>query len=148
MCSRFALAAFGFTLWACASSANDFSTVHPPAVHATASASFATTPYVDFQTRPDATNSHTFLEYGAQDSSGRPIERKTVGFYPRSGGAPRTSYWHRRNCRRGWPGRLLCQSTSSATFYRNLTAEQYERLTDYIESERAKPQIFNLIFNN
>ena len=89
MCSRLALAAFVFTLSACASSGNDFSTVHPPAVDATASASFATTPfYVDFRTRPDATNSHTFLEYGAQDSSGRPIERKTVGFYPRSGGAP------------------------------------------------------------
>jgi hypothetical protein len=37
---------------------------------------------------------------------------------------------------------------SSATFHRNLTAEQYERLTDYIESERAKPQIFSLVFNN
>jgi hypothetical protein len=54
---------------------------HPPAADATTSTSFANTPfYVDFRTRPDFTI-HTFLQYGAQDSSGRPLERKTVGFY-------------------------------------------------------------------
>jgi len=37
---------------------------------------------------------------------------------------------------------------SPVTFHRNLTAEQYERLVGYIDSERAKPQVFNLIFNN
>ena len=123
--------------------------MHPPAVDATASASFATTPfYVDFRTRPDATNSHTFLEYGAQDSSGRPIERKTVGFYPRGAGAlgPVIGIV-------GIPGEVgqedyFANLPSSATFHRNLTAEQYERLTRYIDSERSRPQIFNLIFNN
>jgi hypothetical protein len=150
MCSRLALAALVFTLSACAPSGNDFSTAHPPAVDATASASFATTPfYVDFRTRPDATNSHTFLEYGAQDSSGRPIERKTVGFYPRSGGAPLGSLIGIVAIA-GEVGQedYFANLPSSATFHRNLTAEQYERLTDYIESERGKPQIFSLIFNN
>jgi hypothetical protein len=149
MCSRFALAAFVFTSSACASSVNDFSTVHPPAVDATASASFATTPfYVDFRTRPDATNSHTFLEYGAQDSSGRPIERKTVGFYPRSGDALGPLFGIVATAGEVGQEDYFANLPSSATFHRNLTAEQYERLTDYIESERAKPQIFSLVFNN
>ena len=149
MCSRLALAAFVFTLSACASSGNDFSTVHPPTADATTSTSFASAPfYVDFRTRPDATNIHTFLQYGSQDSSGRPIERKTVGFYPRGAGAlgPVIGIV-------GIPGEVgqedyFANLPSSATFHRNLTTEQYERLTRFIDSERAKPQVFNLIFNN
>jgi hypothetical protein len=136
MRSRLALAALMFTLSACASSGNDISTVHPPAADATTSASFAATPfYVDFRTRPDATSSHTFLQYGAQDSSGRPIERKTVGFFSRGAGEV-------------GPEDYFANIPSSVTFHRNLTAEEYGRLTGYIESERAKPQIFSLIFNN
>jgi hypothetical protein len=104
--------------------------------------------YVDFRTRPDATNSHTFLEYGAQDSSGRPIERKTVGFYPRGGGALGPLIGIVAIAGEVGQEDYFANLPSSATFHRNLTAEQYGRLTDYIESERAKPQIFNLIFNN
>jgi hypothetical protein len=37
---------------------------------------------------------------------------------------------------------------SAALYHRNLTAEQYGRLTAYIASEQAKPQTFNLIFHN
>ena len=149
MGSRLALVAFLFILSACASSGNDFSTVRPSAADATTSTSFATTPfYVDFRTRPDATSSHTFLQYGAQDSSGRPIERKTVGFYPGRGGALGSLIGIV-----AVPGEVgqedyYANLPSSATFHRNLTAEQYERLTRYIDSERAKPQVFNLIFNN
>jgi hypothetical protein len=149
MSSRWALAAFLFTLSACASPGNDVSTVHPPTVDATASASFAATPfYVDFRTRPDATNSHTFLEYGAQDSNGRPIERKTVGFYPRGAGALGPIIGIVGIAGEVGQEDYFANLPSSATFHRNLTPEQYQRLTDYIESERAKPQIFNLIFNN
>ena len=55
---------------------------------ATTPASAAATPYyVDFRTRPDAVNTHTFLEDGAQDSSGHPIEQKTMGFFPVGAGA-------------------------------------------------------------
>jgi len=143
------MAAFVLTLSACAPSGNNLSTVHPPAGDATTSASVATTPfYVDFRTRPDDTTNHTFLQYGAQDSSGRPIERKTVGFYPGAGGAlgPVIGIV-------GIQGMIgqedyFANLPSTATFHRNLTAEQYQRLTAYIASERARPQVFNLIFNN
>ncbi len=149
MSPRMALAAFVLALAACTPSGNELPTVHPPATAATTSASFATTPfYVDFRTRPNAVNTHTFLQYGAQDSSGRPIERKTVGFYPGSGGAlgPVIGII-------GIPGVVaqedyFAKLPSLATFHLNLTAEQYGRLTGYIESERARPQVFNLIFHN
>ena len=148
MCSRLALAAFVFTLSACGSSGNDLSTVPPPAADATTSASFATTPfYVDFRTRPYFTISHTFIVYGAQDPTGHPLERKAVGFFPHggffgpfigvvaiTGDVGAEDYYVNR--------------PSSVTFHRNLTAEQYERLIRYIDSERAKPQVFNLLFNN
>ena len=141
------LAALVFALSACASSGDVSSTTHPP--DATISASFAATPfYVDFRTRPDAVNTHTFLEYGAQDSSGHPLEQKTVGFFPRGAGAlgPLISIV-------AMPGEVgpedyFANLPSAPTFHRNLTAEQYGRLTAYIESEQAKPQVFNLIFNN
>jgi hypothetical protein len=141
------LAVLVFALSACAASGDVASTTHPP--DATTSASFAATPfYVDFRTRPDAVTNHTFLEYGAQDSSGHPLERKTVGFFPRGAGAlgPLISIV-------AMPGEVgpedyFANLPSAATFHRNLTTEQYGRLTAYIESEKAKPQIFNLIFNN
>ena len=146
MGSRLALAAFVFILSACASSGNDFSTMHPSAANSTTSTSFANTPfYVDFRTRPDFTI-HTFLQYGAQDSSGRPLERKTVGFFlPNAFGALIGIV--------AFPGEIGAEDyyvnlPSSVTFHRNLTAEQYERLIGYIDSERAKPRVFNLIFNN
>jgi hypothetical protein len=146
MGSRLALTAFVFTLSACASPGNDASTVHPPAADATASTSVATTPfYVDFRTRPDSTI-HTFVQYGAQDPSGRPLERKTAGFFlPHALGALIAFV--------AYPGEIGSEDyyanlPSSTTFHQNLTSEQYERLTRYIDSERAKPQIFSFIFNN
>ena len=148
MCSRLALAAFVFTLSACGSSGNDLSTVPPPAADATTSASFATMPfYVDFRTRPYFAIDHTFIVYGAQDPTGHPLEQKAVGFFPHGGGfGPFIGVV----AITGEVGAedYYADLPSSATFHRNLTAEQYERLTRYIDSERSKPQIFNLIFNN
>jgi hypothetical protein len=37
---------------------------------------------------------------------------------------------------------------SSTTYHRNLTAEQYLRLTRYIDAEQAEPQIYNMLVNN
>jgi hypothetical protein len=92
MCSRLALAAFVFTLAACASSGNDFSTVHPPTADATTSTSFASAPfYVDFRTGP------------------------VIGIVGIPGEVGQEDYF--------------ANLPSSATFHRNLTAEQYERLT-------------------
>jgi hypothetical protein len=141
------LAVLMFALSGCGSSGDVSSAPHPPA--ATTSASVAATPfYVDFRTRPDSVANHTFLEYGAQNSSGLPLERKTVGFFPRGAGAlgPFVSII-------AMPGEVgpedyFANLPSAATFHRNLTAEQYERLTAYIRSEQAKPQVFNLIFHN
>lgn len=147
MSLRLVLAAMVCTLSACASSGDP--TVHPPTANATTSASAAATPfYVDFRTRPDAVNTHTFLEYGAQDSSGHPIEQKTMGFFPVGAGAlgPVIGII-------GMPGEVGPEDyyknlPAAAIFHRNLTAEQYERLTAYIRSEQATPQVFNLLFHN
>jgi hypothetical protein len=141
------LAVLVFALSACAYSGDVSSTTHTP--DATTSASFAATPfYVDFRTRPDAVNTHTFLEYGAQDSSGHPLERKTMGFFPRGAGTlgPFISIV-------AMPGEVgpedyFANLPSAAIFHRNLTAEQYERLTAYIQSEQTKPKVFNLLFSN
>jgi hypothetical protein len=147
MLSRLAVAAFVFSLSACASSGD--STVHPPAADTTTSASFAGTPfYVDFRTRPSAVDTHTFLEYGAQDSSGHPLEQKTVGFFPRGAGVLGPLIGIVAMPGEVGPEDYFAKLPSAATFHRNLTAEQYNRLTAYIQSEQAKPQIFNLLFNN
>ena len=143
------LAVLMFALSACASSGDVSSNTHPPAADATTPASFAATPfYVDFRTRPDAVNTHTFLEYGAQDSSGHPIERKTVGFFPRGAGALGPLIGIVAMPGEVGPEDYFANLPSAATFHRSLTAEQYERLTTYIQSKQAKPQVFNLLFNN
>jgi hypothetical protein len=138
-----------FALSACATSGDVASTTHPPAAEATPSGSFAATPfYVDFRTRPDSLNTHTFLEYGAQDANGHPLEQKTVGFFPRGAGAlgPLISIV-------AMPGEVgpedyFANLPAAASFHKNLTAEQYGRLTAYIQAEQARPQVFNLIFHN
>jgi hypothetical protein len=129
MGSRSVLAVFVFTLSACVSSGNDVSTVLPPAADATTYSSSETAPfYVDFRTRPYFTITHTFLEYGAQDSSGRPLERKTVGFFPQGGALGLfigiVAFAGEVNSED-----YYTNLPASATFHRNLTAEQYERLT-------------------
>jgi hypothetical protein len=115
---------------------------------AAASAPVAALPYyVEFRTRPYFSITHTFLVYGAQDSSGHPLEAKSAGFFPNAGAigpfigiiaiggevGDETYY---------------VPLPSSTIFHRNLTAEQYERLTAYIDKERAESKVYNLIFNN
>jgi hypothetical protein len=147
--SRWALAAFVLTLSGCASSGNDISIAHSSwAADPATSTSFAATPfYVDFRTRPYSAITHIFLVYGAQDSGGHPLERKTVGFFPYGG------YLGPFIGIVAIGGEVAAEDyyanlPSSTTFRRDLTAEQYERLTRYIDSERAKPHIYNLVFNN
>jgi hypothetical protein len=118
------------------------------ATDAAISTSFTDTPfYIDFRTRPYSDITHIFLVYGARNSGGHPLERKTIGFFPDAGYfgpfigivaiggevAPEDYY---------------ANLPSSIAFRRDLTAEQYERLTRYIDTERAKPHGYNLIFNN
>ena len=148
MGSRSALAAIVLTLSACTSAGNDVSTVHTVVTAATTATSITATPYyVEFRTRPYFTITHTFVVYGAQDSSGHPLERKTVGFFPRGGAfGPFIGIV-------GIPGEVGAEDyyanlPSSTVFHRNLTAEQYLRLTQYIATERATPHVYNLMFNN
>lgn len=149
MSSRLVLVAIMCALSACTSSGGDVSAVHPPAAATTTSTSFAATPfYVDFRTRPDAVNTHTFLEYGAQDASGRPIEKKTMGFFPRGAGALGPVIGIVAMPGEVGPEDYFANLPAFASFHRNLTAEQYQRLTAYIQAEQAKPQVFNLLFNN
>jgi hypothetical protein len=135
-------------LSACTSAGSDVSTVGSPAANATQSASLAATPfYVEFRTRPYFSITHIFLVYGAQDLSGHPLELKTVGFYPHGGAfGPFIGMV-------GIAGEVgqedyYAKLPSSTVFHRNLTAEQYQHLTQYIDSERTEAQIYNLFFNN
>jgi hypothetical protein len=85
--------------------------------------------------------------YGAQDPSGNPLELKTIGFFPHGGAfGPFIGMV-------GIIGQVgeedyYANLPSSTTYHRNLTAEQYRRLTRYIDGERVKPQVYNLFFNN
>ena len=143
MVSKSTLAALVLALLSACAPGNDVSPTGNAAI-----TSFSTTPfYVDFRTRPYFAISHTFIAYGAQDPTGHPLERKTVGFFP-PGGAVGLLVGVIAITGEVGAEDYYADLPSSATFHRNLTAEQYERLTDYIESERAKPQIFSLIFNN
>ncbi len=85
--------------------------------------------------------------YGAQDPDGHPLESKTIGFYPDGGalgpyiGIVGIS---------GMVGQedYYAKLPSSTNYPSILTAEQYQRLTSYIDKERARPQVYNLFFNN
>lgn len=143
MVSKATLAALVLALLSACTPGDDVSPTGDAAI-----TSFSTTPfYVDFRTRPYFAISHTFIVYGAQDPTGHPLERKTVGFFP-PGGAVGLIIGVVAITGEVGAEDYYADLPSSATFHRNLTAEQYERLTDYIESERGKPQIFSLIFNN
>jgi hypothetical protein len=134
--------ALALTLSACTSAGGDVSSEPSPA------ASLAATPfYVEFRTRPYFSITHTFLVYGAQDPNGHPLELKTVGFFPNGGafgpfiGVVGIS---------GMVGEedYYANLPSSTTYHRNLTAEQYRRLTWYIDAERGEAKVYNLLFNN
>ena len=141
-------AALVLTMTACTSAGNDVSAEHSPAANAGSAASVAETPfYVEFRTRPYFSITHIFLAYGAQDSSGHPLEVKTIGFFPDGGalgpfiGVVGIS---------GMVGEeaYYANLPSSTTFRRNLTPEQFRRLTWYIDAEKAEPKLYNLLFNN
>ena len=140
--------AAALTLAACTSAGSDVSTAPSPVANATQSAALADTPfYVEFRTRPYFSITHTFLVYGPQDPSGHPLELKTVGFYPEGGAfGPFIGMV-------GITGVVgqedyYAKLPSSTIFHRNLTAEQYKRLTSYIDAERGEAKVYNLLFNN
>jgi hypothetical protein len=140
--------AAALTLSACTSAGSDVSAGPSPAANATQSASLAATPfYVEFRTRPYFTITHTFLVYGPQDASGHPLELKTVGFYP-EGGAMGPFIGMVGIAGVVGQEDYYAKLPSSTIFHRNLTAEQYQRLTSYIDAERGEAKVYNLLFNN
>lgn len=135
-------------LAACSSGNSDGATIQSGAADPPPSAPVAATPYyVEFRTRPYFSITHIFIVYGAQDPAGHPLEWKTVGFYPKGGvlgpyiGIVGIA---------GMVGQedYYAKLPSSNTYRRNLTAEEYQRLTNYIEAERGKSMVYNLFFNN
>jgi hypothetical protein len=130
------------------SGSSDAPATPSPAANPTQPASLAATPYyVEFRTRPYFTITHTYLVFGAQDSSGHPLEWKTMGFFPNGGAlGPFIGIV-------GITGKVgeeayYAKLPSSVTFRRSLTAEQYERLTRYVDEQRGKSEVYNLFFNN
>jgi hypothetical protein len=151
---RFAMVALVLTLSACGSGSSevsgssDVSALTSQVESDAQVASFDAAPfYVEFRTRPYFTITHTFLTYGALDPGGHPLERKTAGFFPNGGAlGPFIGII-------GIGGVVgeedyYADLPSSATYRRNLTAQQFQHLVMYIDKERAHPQVYNLMFNN
>jgi hypothetical protein len=142
----FVVVAFSLALSACSPAGDDASTGGSP--DAPPTAPVAATPfYVEFRTRPYFSITHTFLVYGAQDPSGHPLETKSAGFFPNAGAiGPFIGIVG--------IGGVVGDETyyvtlpSSTIYHRNLTAQQYQRLTSYIDAERAEAKVYNLLFNN
>jgi len=143
--STAALAALALTLSACTSGNGGVEAVRSE--DGRPNASFAATPfYADFRTRPYFFITHTFITYGAQDSSGYPLEQKAVGFYPSRGGAFGPFLV-------GFTGEVgqedyFVNLPASAAYRRNLTTDQYRRLVAFIDQERANKRTYNLLFYN
>jgi hypothetical protein len=144
----FVVLAFALTLSACATVSGDNAAIRPQVASASQSGSLAATPfYVEFRTRPYFSIMHIFILYGAQDPDGKPLEWKTIGFYPEGGamgpfiGAVVIP---------GVVGQedYYAHLPANASFRLNLTAEQYQRLTSFIEAERAKQPAYSLFFHN
>jgi hypothetical protein len=140
-----AVVAFALTLSACNS--GDGSVPAVRSEDASPNTSLAATPfYADFRTRPYFFITHTFITYGAQDSSGHPLEQKAIGFYPSTGGAFGPFLV-------GFTGEVgqedyYVNLPASAEYRRNLTADQYRRLLAFIDQERANKRTYNLLFYN
>jgi hypothetical protein len=142
--STAALAALALTLSACTSGNGG---VEAHSEDGRPNASFAATPfYAEFRTRPYFFITHTFITYGAQDSSGHPLEQKAVGFYPSRGGAFGPFLV-------GFTGEVgqedyFVNLPASAAYRRSLTTDQYRRLLAFIDKERANARTYNLLFYN
>jgi hypothetical protein len=135
-------------LAACATRSGDY-----PAASATPGApaapvNLAATPYyVEFHSRPSVISGHTYLVYGAQDEQGNPKEHIVVGFYPVGG------IFGLLGGMVAAPGRIdktyLDEKIPDMNIYRrNITADQYQRLNAYIDSEKGKTKVWNMFVNN
>ena len=135
-------------LTACMTSPGDDASSATQAAGLAARSPAAPTPYyVEFHSRPSIVSGHTYLVYGALDANGAPINKNIVGFYPDAGLFGLVA------------GIVAFPGTVGRDFFdekipdynswrHNLTAEQYRRLTAFIDGEQAKSKVWNLLVNN
>jgi hypothetical protein len=110
--------------------------------------SLAATPYyVEFHSRPSLITGHTYIVYGLQDATGRQQTRTVTGFVPMYGIVGLLGGMIAA------PGRIeksyLDEKLPDVNVYRrNLTPEQFARLTKFVDGETGKTKIWNMFLNN
>ena len=105
--------------------------------------------YVEFRARLSTEDvpGHTYLTYGPQDNSGRPLEEHVVGFYPRVGPLGMLIGTV------AFPGEVgdgfVQDYMPLLDAYRvNLSAAQYDQLTRFVAGQKAHPQLYSLLAHN
>jgi hypothetical protein len=105
--------------------------------------------YVEFRARLSTEDvpGHTYLVYGPQDSSGRPLEEHVAGFYPLVGplGILVGTV--------AFPGEVgdgfVQDYMPLLDSYRvNITATQYDELTQFVTDQKAHPRLYSLLAHN
>ena len=141
-------------LSACATRSGDYPDIAPAGAKASATEApprtvdVAKTPYyIEFHSRPSIISGHTYIVYGALDENGTPREHIVTGFYPMGG------IFGLLGGMVAAPGRIdktyLDEKIPDMNAYRkNITAEQYQRLTAYVDSEKGKTKVWNMFVNN
>jgi hypothetical protein len=116
---------------------------------APASAPQASSYYVEFRARLSVEDvpGHTYLAYGSQDNSGRPLEEHIAGFYPLAGplGILIGTI--------AFPGEVgdgfVQDYMPLLDAYRvNLTIAQYDQLTRFVAEQKAHPRPYSLLAHN
>ena len=139
--------AFGvlFCLSACA----DIGPIAPKTAGAPAVASQAVSFYVEFRARLSTEDipGHTYLAYGPQDGSGRPLEEHIVGFYPVAGpfGILIGTVAFPGEVGDGFVQDYMPLLNS---FRLAITATQYGQLTRFVAEQKAHPQLYSLLAHN
>jgi len=104
--------------------------------------------YVEFRAREsDIGIGHTYLVYGTRGADGKPIAHNVVGFYPAGG------YVGLLVTVVAIPGVVGKADDDERlpdvnVYRRNLTAEDYEHLAQFIAQKQATTQLFNVFTNN
>jgi hypothetical protein len=105
--------------------------------------------YVEFRARLSTEDvpGHTYLAYGPQDSSGRPLEEHVAGFYPLAGplGILIGTV--------AFPGEVgggfVQDYMPLLDAYRvNITAAQYDQLTRFVAEQKAHQQLYSILAHN
>lgn len=134
-------------LSACATKIGDYPDLKGPGAAPAAFNHAATPYYVEFHSRASIISGHTYLVYGSQDEQGKEKEHNVAGFYPVGG------IFGLLGGMVAAPGRVdktfFDEKLPDMNSYRrNITAAQYQKLTDYISAEQSKTKVWNMFVNN